>query len=671
MTESRFKPRYITFGVIALTVIAAAVWLTIKATSTSGGGAGGTAPTTDADAPPADPGREALAKLPERLRARPDVVTGQVRLAAEKGPGDPAGIVNAIHDAVKAGRFRLRDVESDAPGAPRPADELAAALLGKDVPGEVGTLELTALAGALFEARDLGKPQYGRAPGARFDATALVARRYVVRADQGAWLATDGESVDQSAVVPFDEVAMMANVLAWRALGAMVAGDDDLASTAANQARRLAPDDPAIAFVVGKTQINAGLVEMGVATMERVAKDHADALTWQVLGRMERIQEKPFRADQDFRKAIAADPAYVPPHLQLAELALERLDVTPQAEHEGILAQAEAELDAARKIDPKAPGIRVIGAHIAALREDTDKAIALLKEETELNPTSEDGWLILAQVYAVNERDTDAIAALRGAVAAGVESADIEKALGLLLASSGAFDEAYPHVKKALALNPRDNEIRPQLAQLERARSHADEALRLMEEQVEQFPDDALGSLLLAQLELDAKNYDIALKRLDKLVKEQPDNKDAVMLRYLGMLMAGRADQGSLDAAVAAVGSRRQVAEILLEQGRVVDAEALLKDALESEPEDALVPVYLVGIYVGTGRDAEAQALREATLAPLSADDKADVEALFNTATEQAMAQRRAHEQPPGDPAPPSPDADAGTAAPAAPDAAP
>ena len=54
MTESRFKPRYITFGVIALTVIAAAVWLTIKATSTSGGGAGGAAPTTDADAPPAD-----------------------------------------------------------------------------------------------------------------------------------------------------------------------------------------------------------------------------------------------------------------------------------------------------------------------------------------------------------------------------------------------------------------------------------------------------------------------------------------------------------------------------------------------------------------------------------------------------------------------------------------
>lgn len=668
MSESRFKPRYITFGVIALTVIAAAVWFTIKVT---GGGAGG--PSAPAQAPGPDPGREALAKLPQGLRARPDAVTGQVRLAAEKGPGDPQGIVNAIHAAVKAGHLHPRSVEGDAPGAPRPADELASGLLGADVAGEAGTLELAALAGALFDARGLGKPSYGRAPGARFDATALLARRYVVRAGQGgAWVAPDGAPVDQAAVVPFDEVAFMANVLAWRALGAMVAGDDELASTAANQARRLAPDDPAIAFVVGKTQINAGLVEMGVATMEAVAREHADALTWYVLGRMERIQDKPFRADQDFRKAIAADPTYVPPHLQLAELALERLDVTPEAEHEQILAQAEAELEGARKIDPSTAGIRVIAAHIAALREDADKTIALLQEETKLHPESEDGWLILAQVYAVNERDDDAIATLRGAVAAGVVSADVEKALGLLLASSGAFDEAYPHVKKALALNPKDTELRPQLAQLERARGHADEATRLLEEQVERFPDDHLGALLLAQLELDTKNYDIALRRLDALLKVDPDNADAAMLRYLGVLMAGRTDPAALAQAVKAAGSKRQVAEILLEQGRVADAEALLKDALASEPGDALVPVLLVGIYVGTSRDAEAKALREASLARFAAEDAGDLNALFDTATKHAMEQRLAHEGQGGSQAPtaPAPDADAGATQPGT-DAAP
>ena len=106
------------------------------------------------------------------------------------------------------------------------------------------------------------------------------------------------------------------------------------------------------------------------------------------------------------------DATFVEPLLSLAELSIDRLEVTPREQHGQVFEEAKRHLEAARAIDDKAVGIRVVEAHIAALGEDAERAVMLLKEETRLHPGAEDGWLIFAQILAIHDRNAEAIEVL-------------------------------------------------------------------------------------------------------------------------------------------------------------------------------------------------------------------------------------------------------------------
>lgn len=635
--SSSLRPRHFALGFAALCAVVVTLWLTVL--------------KPGADAPPdpavaaAKAAQEALARVPAALKERPDVVTGAVRLVAERLPGDAKSVVEVVLAAVDAKHLSARDVLADAPDAPRPAGDLAPALDGKDA-GLAGGLELASLAAALMTGRGLDAPSYGVVPGTKWSATEILARRYVVRSGAGPWLALDRLPLDPAQVKPLDEVGVIANVLAWRALGAMKAGDTSLASQAANNARRLAPEDAAILFLVGKTQVNAGLADMGMAAMQRAATMSADALTWFVLGRMARLQEQAFRAEEYLQKATAADPKFIPAHILRAELAIDRLEVTPQDEQPAVLAAAREQVEAAKAVDPEAPGIRIVEANLEAIAEHPDKAAALLREETELHPEGEEAWLLLAQVLAVSNRDREAITVLDDAVAHGVATAEVHKGRGALLASTGQWDAALAAFEAALVNAPADAELRPQVAQLYRANDREAEAKRLLADQITRFPDDVNSLLLLAQLELDAGSWDAAQKHIDKARELAPESPDVALLDYVAQLLAGRDATAARARAVKLVGTRRKVAQTLLEQGQVDEAEALLNEALTGEAADAAVPILLVGIYTGTGRDQEVDGLRAKTLERFSEEDHAQLNRLFDAAIAQAKEQREAHQPP-------------------------
>ncbi|PKN55768.1 MAG: hypothetical protein CVU56_19555 [Deltaproteobacteria bacterium HGW-Deltaproteobacteria-14] len=635
--SSSLRPRHFALGFAALCAVAVTLWLTVFKP--------GPEPPPDPAVAAARSAQEALARVPAQLKERPDVVTGAVRLVAERLPGDAKAIVEAVLAAVDAKHLTPRDVLADAPDAPRPAGDLAPALDGKDV-GPAGGLELASLAGAIMRARGLDAPAYGVVPGTKWSATEILARRYVVRSGAGAWLALDRLPLDPAQVKPLDEVGVVANVLAWRALGAMKAGDSSLASQAANNARRLAPEDAALLFLVGKTQVNAGLADMGMASMQRAASMSADALTWFVLGRMARLQEQAFRAEEYLQKATAADPTFIPAHILRAELAIDRLEVTPKDEQPAVLAAAREQVEAAKAVDGEAPGIRIVEANLEAIAEHPDKAEALLREETELHPQSEEAWLLLAQILAVSERDRQAIGVLEDAIAHGVATAEVHKGHGALLASTGQWDDALAAFEAALAKAPADPELRPQVAQLYRANDREPEAKRLLEDQIKRFPNDVTSLLLLAQIELDAGEWDVAQLRIDKARTLAPAVPDVALLDYVAQLIAGRDATAARARTIELVGTRREVAQTLLEQGQVDEAEALLSEALTSEADDAAVPILLAGIYTGTGRDQEAEDLRVKTLGRFSEQDHAQLNQLFDAAIAQAKAQREAHQAP-------------------------
>lgn len=605
-------------------------------------------PTTAAPPPtsidPKDPRAAILKEIPGTLQANPAEVTEAVRALAASLPAEPSALTRAIATAPE---LAARPFPADAPDAPRSADALAQALAAKRRT-LVAPFERALLASAVLDSRGV-QAEWGYVGGARHAATEILARRFVLRAPNGGWLTVDGaplEAAEAERVRPLDLIDLHAHDLALRALGAVAAQDADLASRAAGLARRLRPEDPAILFVAARAELMNGLVEVAAATMDKAAAIEADAMTWYALGRQARLEERPFKADERFKKAIELDPRLAEPHIGLAELAIDRLDLTPADQHPGLIAQAKKAIADARAADANARGLRLTEAHLAALDDDYETAERLLREETELHPDGEEGWMTLAQVLNVKERSEEALAVLERARERGVASSEILHGLGALYVQAGRLDDARKALEAALTKDPNDPEVRAQIAQLMLQQGDLDGAQKLLEAQVVKFPDEIEGYLLLAQVELEGGKVDQALGHVDKALERDPKHKDARILAWVARVATGRQADAQREGAIAAAGSRKALAQMCLQNGLVDAAEGLLVDALESEKDDVVVPVLLAAVYASKGRMEEAGALRDKILAPLAPDDRKELERLFDQAMTQAA---------PAPPTPPAP----------------
>lgn len=620
--------------IAAVAGIAIAIWLTVApnfkkpvADPTQG------APISN------DPREATRAEVPEALALPPDSVAPGTRDAAAALPPDPTAAAAAIAQARKDGTLPARPFPGPAAGCPRMAGELGEAMTKKQVM-QATSFELATFLGGVLRTRG-AEVEYGAVPKSRFDATELLARRFVVRVKgQGGtaqpWLSPDGGAIEGA--VALSDLDLLGYVLAYRSLGAVARSDVETASRAAGFARRLLPDDPAIAFVVGDAQALNQLPDDARRTYEKAATINADAMTWYRLGQRARIEQRPFKADEYFKKAIAADATFAAPHVGLAELVLERLDVTPPDEHPPLVEAAKAFIAAAEKADPNAAGIRLVKAHTTTLDGKDTEAMALLQDELKLHPEQALSYVVLANALVADHKDEEALKLLEAARANGHETQDVLEGLGQLYVMAQRYDDAKKVLVRALELDPESPTYRVQLAQLASQEGKLQETRRLLEEQMAKFPDDPTAALLLAQVELGAEQPDKAKLYVQKILQKDPTHREAIVLDYFIGVVQG---QPSLDArakAIATMGTRRKLAELLQENGLTQEAEVVLTDALTTEPDDLVVPVLLVMIYTVTNRIPEATALQSATLAKVSEPDKrAELEKSFASAIAQAL----------------------------------
>ena len=579
------------------------------------------------------------ASVPEALRLNPQAVDGAVRLAAEALPRDAAGVHKALIEAIEKGNLPARDLEGAMRGAPRSAGELAPALGGKKV-AESGGLERATLLGALLDARGLGPVTYGVDDEAPDAATDIVRRRYVVKVAESEWLPCDGGEAPK-APRALNEAELLANQLAWRALSDLAQEDLSASSKASQTARSLAPKDAAVLFVAGQVQVLSGLAEPGISTMERAAGIASDSRTWFALGVMSAEANQPFKARQYLLRA-AETSKHAEPHLLLAQLALERLATTPKEGHEALIEEAKAHVTRGEAVDPKAKGLTTMKAQMAAIGGDMEGAEALLRADTEANPRDEEAWLALFQFLLETEREREAMESLQQGIDAGAEGAGLHHVLGMLLAQDGRASEAIASLKRALELEPdRGSGIRLQLAQLVRLEGDEAGATALLQEEINLPGGEKRNArLLLAQMHLDAKRPSAAKSLVDAVIKEDPRDQEALLVAYLVALSAGGDAQAEREAAIKAIGQRSGVARVLLEQGFAEEGEMLLKEALEKEPQDALAPVLLSAVMLGTGRSEEGRALRDKVLSETPEGPERDaLKQLFASAFAQAEAQ--------------------------------
>jgi Tfp pilus assembly protein PilF len=633
----RLRPIHFVLGVTGLAGLFLAIWLTIGPKPPA------LQPTEPAPSPQtpasADPMDAIVAEIPESLRQPLDARTDAVDKLAATLPQDPSQAAQALAKLREDGLLVARPFPGEAAFLPRSADQIAKAVLAKQTT-PTSSFELTMLLGAILRSRGQ-TPEYAKVPKARFDATELLARRFAVRTttpQPGPWLASDTMTAGSTeGAVRLTGPELVGYLLAHQAKGALALHDGDFASRAVGYARRLLPDDAAVLFVAAESEGENDLQDEARRTFDKAAALASDAMTAYRLGQNARNDQKPFKADEHMKRATQLDPTFAAPWVALAELALERLDVTPKDEHQGIRDAAKDFIDAAKKADPKAAGIRLVEAHLLSLDEKNDEARALLEEEVRLHPELAESFIMLANVQAAEHKDAEAIKTLEDARAHGHETEDVLDGLGTLYAATERFDDGQKIFERLLGLFPKNAQVRVQLAQFYRQAAQTPKARELLQAQLKSFPADATAALLLAQLELEAQHPGEAKALVDKILAADPTHREARLLDYLIGIVAEKPSEEARKKAIETVGSRRRLAEMLLQNGLIPAAETNLEDAITAEPEDLVAPVLLTTIYLVTEREPKGKALREATLAKVDAAQRAELQKLFEDALAQAM----------------------------------
>lgn len=178
-----------------------------------------------------------------------------------------------------------------------------------------------------------------------------------------------------------------------------------------------------------------------------------------------------------------------------AETALARYQELAEAEPSDATRET---LRAAEVADPVLGAIRRAGE--MAARGQTDQAIEMLRQESELTPGDPRPPLVAARLLLTQERAEEAMAAAERALELAPEMADAHYQRGTIHMANGDTEAAEADFRRALELSPEHTATMNDLAVLMIQENRRDEALRLLEQIIALSPDDAVARQNLERL---------------------------------------------------------------------------------------------------------------------------------------------------------------------------
>jgi len=274
-------------------------------------------------------------------------------------------------------------------------------------------------------------------------------------------------------------------------------------------------------------------------------KNPKDAQVLYNLGSAQDALDHSSDAEAAYRRAIAASPNLLEPHLALG-LLLARTGKT---------AEAHTELSAAATIPDGDPSLRA-RAYRAMARLDQSANPAGASDELlnaiKLSSETPDDILLAGELAEATSDAASAEAAYRRLLTADPDNTQATAALIHLLVRQGKGEQAEPLLTAALQKHPDDPTLNSQLASLYESQNKSDKAIPLVEKLHASQPQDASISRLLARLYARDSQYDKALALYTTLSAASPN--DPTLLD----------DQ----------------ADTLIRMRRPADAEALLKRAV-------------------------------------------------------------------------------------------
>jgi len=357
------------------------------------------------------------------------------------------------------------------------------------------------------------------------------------------------------------------------------------------------------------------------------AIEHMEALTrlqpsdldsWQVLGRLYKMNNQPQKAEEAFKKVLNVDPDSREGLGSLAQLYFEQGDYAGTVD----LLKKIPEAD----MDP--PLLGMLG-YAYSQMHDYDSAVASYEKALAKDPENKE----LLRAYAEALMGTGNTAAARAELEKILKADPDDVATYLQMAKldrqEGRFDQARKELERAKALLPDksdDLEISYQQALLEDAAGNRDKAIELLQGLVKQS-ERPEGQYTPAE----ANNHAIFLERLGQIYRAQQKYEPALQafkqIVALGKVQAARGEQGivdtlrqnhqlpqalgEVDAALQKFPDERGLrilrAYVLGEMGRVEEAVKQLQGLMNHTPADGDLYLNMAQVFIQAKQYAQAE----------------------------------------------------------------
>jgi tetratricopeptide (TPR) repeat protein len=298
-------------------------------------------------------------------------------------------------------------------------------------------------------------------------------------------------------------------------------GRPELANQAIEQYKLAISSDPDSAFLqnaLAGTYFKLGRIREAIETAQRVVKAHPDDVdAHKLLGRIylrslgdtdSGQQPGPMLelAIQEFQKIIVLEPNNIDDHLMLGQLYSLKHDT----------ANAKAQFEAARQIDPSSEAVVLNLARLYAQQNDSAKALQAL-ESVSPDDRSPKINLALAGLYDQAKQTKKAIAAYQAALNVQPDNLDAQRGLVEDLLNDNQTDAALKILEGITTQDPEDAHSFVRLAELERSQGNLPKAKEALAQAKNLDPDSIEVRYNEALLDQDQGHLDQAAAILQQL----------------------------------------------------------------------------------------------------------------------------------------------------------
>ncbi len=304
------------------------------------------------------------------------------------------------------------------------------------------------------------------------------------------------------------------------------------ALTAAEDALRNAPQNPAARLIVARAQMANGNVDAAATTLGALQKEYPDAgIIWSQIGALRVIQKDSAGARAAFERAVSLQPGQ---YQALQGLML--LDI------------AEGKADAARTrieaLSSKAPGdigYQQIAAKVYIAQRDFPKAESTLRALLARDSTNLEVYGMLGQVYLMQNKVEQALKEYDALSRQQPNAVGPHTVAAMLLQGLGRLDEAQRRYERVIELDRQAPVAANNLAWLYAERGgNLDIALQLAQTARRNLPTQPAVADTLGWVYYKKQQYDLAIRELEDAVDKDPDNPEYQY--HLGAAYAARGD---------------------------------------------------------------------------------------------------------------------------------